>query len=1078
MLKNYFFILTLLTSVFGLSQSNFVTVGNITRTGNFATCGSTPIITAEMITSDGSIVEDGDLKIIDPCGFTTLRVTMSNLRYDQPGANWVHGFFFPEGENITVANVNLPAGWIPQLSCTGAPCSAGDTGGVGFYYDGTNSNSCCGSNPNNDGNPANNYGHSSLDCYTNFSIGFDMTFCNSRIDTETTYFSLKGSSDGNTGCWSIADTQDNSVSFSINTIASEIPLYASGPENTEVITECINGGAEYNYIAVLEAECGTGEDVSWWTSASGGTMIGTGSPFYYDPPGQACPQGMIFYASCCPEGEGCERQPIIVGPCLPPSDEPTFAPIPPQCPDMPNPLPPISIEGATGTWTPAFDPFNTQVYTFTPDPGQCVTQTAEVEVVILPMIDLTFNPIEPICEGDTPPPLPDPSPNVNGSWSPAVIDTTTPGTYTYTFTPDETCYAVFEMLIEIIERIDPEFVLDDHYCQGTEIITLPTTSDNGYPGVWVPAQIDTSIVGTQTYVFTPSGDACTEDFSIEIEVEEFIIPTFVPVPELCQNSTPPELPQPNEGITGSWSPAVIDTSTPGTYTYTFSPDMECSEVVSIQVVISPDIVAEFSLVQEYCQYETPETLPTVSANGVTGVWSPAVIDTNTPGVTTYTFTPDEGQCSYELPLNIEIFEQPVLNSVPIQLLCDDDFDGVFLADLTELEPMLGGGTGISYAYFASLTDYNNDSPIPGGQVNSYPITSLPATIYITGTSTQGCISEVVVATFDKGEVVEHNTGPFGPLEFCDGDLIDLTQFESEISGMTGVQFAYYNNLSNAQLDTNMIMGPENFNPSANQSSVFVRLEMDDACPAIVEIELLRHPLPGIEIPESRTLCPGDEFEATAISNDPDAFFQWTLNDGTTVDGPTITISEVGTYTVVAHSLFGCASEVRTLTVTLPATPVITSIDINGSNVTIGATNGGEGPLEYSIDGIFWQSSNVFGNLLPGEVYTVWVRSGGCMIAKQDVAILSIPNFISPNGDGINDVWTVRGIQAYKDASIKIFDRYGKIFVDRKVGDGFVWDGKYMGQVVTSGDYWYILHVPATELTAEQKFVGHISVRNQ
>jgi len=48
-----------------------------------------------------------------------------------------------------------------------------------------------------------------------------------------------------------------------------------------------------------------------------------------------------------------------------------------------------------------------------------------------------------------------------------------------------------------------------------------------------------------------------------------------------------------------------------------------------------------------------------------------------------------------------------------------------------------------------------------------------------------------------------------------------------------------------------------------------------------------------------------------------------------------------------------------------------------------------------------------------------------------------------------------------------------MFVDRKLETGVVWDGKYMGHVVPSGDYWYII-----TLEDGRKISGHISVRNQ
>src|SRR5690625_4209940 len=153
----YLLILTLTLSSFVYSQT-YLYVSNVTRYDNFD-CAADPTITAQVITSEGSSVEAGALVITDPCVFTTVLVSMQILRYNQPGANWPHGFFFPEGEGVSVTSVNLPAGWIYQDSCTGASCSAQETGGVGFYYDGSTGSSCSECWPSaNDGIPNNKYG--------------------------------------------------------------------------------------------------------------------------------------------------------------------------------------------------------------------------------------------------------------------------------------------------------------------------------------------------------------------------------------------------------------------------------------------------------------------------------------------------------------------------------------------------------------------------------------------------------------------------------------------------------------------------------------------------------------------------------------------------------------------------------------------------------------------------------------------------------------------------------------------------------------------------------------------------------
>ena len=117
---------------------------------------------------------------------------------------------------------------------------------------------------------------------------------------------------------------------------------------------------------------------------------------------------------------------------------PTFDPIGPLCqgstsPDLPlnsTNTPPI-----TGTWSPAVISTTADgTYTFTPDPGQCATQTS-ITITIDDKITPTFTQIGPLCQGSTPPDLPLSSTNtppITGTWSPAVISTTADDTYTFT----------------------------------------------------------------------------------------------------------------------------------------------------------------------------------------------------------------------------------------------------------------------------------------------------------------------------------------------------------------------------------------------------------------------------------------------------------------------------------------------------------------------------------------------------------------------------------------------------------------------------------------------------------------------
>lgn len=67
----------------------------------------------------------------------------------------------------------------------------------------------------------------------------------------------------------------------------------------------------------------------------------------------------------------------------------------------------------------------------------------------------------------------------------------------------------------------------------------------------------------------------------------------------------------------------------------------------------------------------------------------------------------------------------------------------------------------------------------------------------------------------------------------------------------------------------------------------------------------------------------------------------------------------------------------------------------------------------------------------------------------------IPNVFSPNGDGINDFWEIRGLSAYPNSRLQVFDRYGKL-VFSSVGYPKPWDGTQQGRVLPSGVFYYIL----------------------
>jgi gliding motility-associated-like protein len=70
--------------------------------------------------------------------------------------------------------------------------------------------------------------------------------------------------------------------------------------------------------------------------------------------------------------------------------------------------------------------------------------------------------------------------------------------------------------------------------------------------------------------------------------------------------------------------------------------------------------------------------------------------------------------------------------------------------------------------------------------------------------------------------------------------------------------------------------------------------------------------------------------------------------------------------------------------------------------------------------------------------------------------LGIPNAFSPNKDGVNDKWTIKGIDLYPNALVTIYSRYGqKIFESYKYYEK-PWDGTKNDKDLPTGVYYFII----------------------
>jgi gliding motility-associated-like protein len=81
---------------------------------------------------------------------------------------------------------------------------------------------------------------------------------------------------------------------------------------------------------------------------------------------------------------------------------------------------------------------------------------------------------------------------------------------------------------------------------------------------------------------------------------------------------------------------------------------------------------------------------------------------------------------------------------------------------------------------------------------------------------------------------------------------------------------------------------------------------------------------------------------------------------------------------------------------------------------------------------------------------------------------------SPNGDNVNDFFTIEGLEDYPNNKVMIFNRWGNIVYDR---DGYVndWDGRWEGKDLPDGTYFYILEYTDDAKGETKKLSGYVQI---
>lgn len=144
-----------------------------------------------------------------------------------------------------------------------------------------------------------------------------------------------------------------------------------------------------------------------------------------------------------------------------------------------------------------------------------------------------------------------------------------------------------------------------------------------------------------------------------------------------------------------------------------------------------------------------------------------------------------------------------------------------------------------------------------------------------------------------------------------------------------------------------------------------------------------------------------------------------------------------------------------------------SIRINASDI---------GQYLYQLDDGLLQESPLFENVRHGYHSVQVFDINGCSepISISGILVVNFPNYFTPNGDGYNDLWNISDLKFQQNASVFIYDRYGKLLKQLFPANDTGWDGTYLGKEMPSSDYWFVVFYEEGGVKSE--FKGHFSLK--
>ena len=723
---------------------------------------------------------------------------------------------------------------------------------------------------------------------------------------------------------------------------------------------------------------------------------------------------------------------------------------------------------STTVSNPSANPTITTTYTVTVTNGGC-SSNASVTVTVSPPPTVTAGSNVTICNGGSTTLNASSSANTY-SWAPSTglssttvlnpsASPTTSTTYTLFVTDANGCTNSASVTVNVstptVSVNQPPSI-----CPGGNVNLFATS--NGISYSWTPTSglscnncpgPNAAPTATTTYtVFIIDPNGCTASATTTVTVNTITVTTNQP-PAICDGQNT-QLTATSSGINYSWSPAtglssttvsnpIASPSTTTTYTVVASDANGCSAQTSVTVTVNPLPNASAGPDAQICSGNSTQ----LNASGGTSyTWSPATglsnasisnPNANPTSTTTYIVTVSNGTCSNTDTMTVTVNPLPNASAGNNVAIC--------FGASTQLNA--SGGSIYSWTPATGLNNTTSANP------TAFPTAT--TTYTVTVTSAAGCTSTTSV-TVTINPLPTANAGP---------DVTVCSNTSTQLNASGGVSYSW---TPATGLNNSTISNPIATPTATTTYTVYVTNSFGCSSSDNVTVTIG----PGFTLANASATdqtCGNNDGTATAgIPNGGVAPYTYSWNNGQTT--ATATGLVAGTYTVVITDANGCtASQNVSVGQVLGVSAAASASPTNGiAPLTVTFANGSVGANNYIWS--FGDGSPVSNAAAPNHVYNTpgtytviliaYNNSQACAdtvmltIIVEEVAVLTVPNVFTPNGDGINDLFTITS-KGIKSAAVVVFNRWGQV-VAKWDPLSASWDGTDNGKPVSDGVYYYVI----------------------